>query len=377
MTNEEQIKLALECGAMVLTHAGAVEVEFDSVGLAEYSKRLLAQQQEPALAKYNDCDGAEESDPVERLRFFCSLAMKGRDWIDVEQFFDAVIAKRTGLEERITALEMQVSPEMIDHYQALQEQLADMKALATDNKNWFDELKADYDKQQEQLAAAQLTIERMRPWLKLDAVKAKEIVMQALPSANIVEGDGTNPPDVAVLADTGIDSGLLSKKMQEQLAAAQQHPTSWTWECFGTEPGYEYEDDHWYSEWSYSKPIVSKDNERFIRNIMPLYYHPSTSALDSVREEARSEERERLTFVLEHDAFIVRRNADSGNKVYQLWTQDEDEEYSVLHGKDEFYPTTVEAVDAAIRMAKGECQHCTPERKCPDHGRSLIDYSGE
>lgn len=46
--------------------------------------------QETALARFNECGGAEEPDPLERLRFFCSLAMNGQDWLDVEQFFDAV-----------------------------------------------------------------------------------------------------------------------------------------------------------------------------------------------------------------------------------------------------------------------------------------------
>ena len=32
----------------------------------------------------------DELDPVERLRFFCSLAMSRQDWIDVEPFFDEV-----------------------------------------------------------------------------------------------------------------------------------------------------------------------------------------------------------------------------------------------------------------------------------------------
>ncbi len=47
--------------------------------------------QEPAKQRYDAAmlDG-EEPDPVERLRFFCSLAMNGHDWIDVEPFFDAL-----------------------------------------------------------------------------------------------------------------------------------------------------------------------------------------------------------------------------------------------------------------------------------------------
>jgi hypothetical protein len=32
----------------------------------------------------------EDTTPLERLRFFCSLAMNGQDWLDVEPFFDAL-----------------------------------------------------------------------------------------------------------------------------------------------------------------------------------------------------------------------------------------------------------------------------------------------
>lgn len=43
----------------------------------------------------------EESEPIERLRAFCSLAMSGQDWIDVEPLFDAIthpnLARADGL----------------------------------------------------------------------------------------------------------------------------------------------------------------------------------------------------------------------------------------------------------------------------------------
>jgi len=35
-------------------------------------------------------EGEVEPDPLERLRFFCSLAMDNRDWLDVEPFFNDV-----------------------------------------------------------------------------------------------------------------------------------------------------------------------------------------------------------------------------------------------------------------------------------------------
>src|ERR1700682_4185180 len=47
-----------------------------------------------AKQRYNELRVEDEvSDPIERLRAFCSLAMNGQDWVDVEPFFDAVLAK--------------------------------------------------------------------------------------------------------------------------------------------------------------------------------------------------------------------------------------------------------------------------------------------
>ena len=45
-----------------------------------------------ALDSFKECGGHEEPNPLERLRFFCSLAMSGQDWLDVEPFFDDVAA---------------------------------------------------------------------------------------------------------------------------------------------------------------------------------------------------------------------------------------------------------------------------------------------
>ena len=36
------------------------------------------------------CIDGEDKDPIERLRFYCSLAMTGQDWLDAEPFFDAL-----------------------------------------------------------------------------------------------------------------------------------------------------------------------------------------------------------------------------------------------------------------------------------------------
>lgn len=44
-----------------------------------------------SLEKYEYfMNGEEETDPVERLRFFLSIALSGQDWLDVEQFLDDI-----------------------------------------------------------------------------------------------------------------------------------------------------------------------------------------------------------------------------------------------------------------------------------------------
>ena len=46
---------------------------------------------EPAKQRYDKCmEDGEESNPIERLRFFLSCALSGQDWIDVEPFIDAI-----------------------------------------------------------------------------------------------------------------------------------------------------------------------------------------------------------------------------------------------------------------------------------------------
>lgn len=59
------------------------------------------------------------------------------------------------------------------------------------------------------------------------------------------------------------------------------------------------------------------------------------------------EESARLDFMLANDAFTVRRNRDGSILQYQLMTQDEDENYHVLHDEHRFYNTEREAIDAA------------------------------
>lgn len=44
------------------------------------------------LQKFYDLRADEISDPLERLRFFCSLCMNQEDWIEVELFFSDIEA---------------------------------------------------------------------------------------------------------------------------------------------------------------------------------------------------------------------------------------------------------------------------------------------
>lgn len=48
---------------------------------------------EPALFRYKrNTEGEDDLDPIERLRFFLSLALHGQDWIDVEPFLNDIEA---------------------------------------------------------------------------------------------------------------------------------------------------------------------------------------------------------------------------------------------------------------------------------------------
>lgn len=64
------------------------------VALCEAYARLAIAQDRARMGnakeQYDACGGDEETDPLERLRAFCSFAMRGQDWLDVEPFFDDV-----------------------------------------------------------------------------------------------------------------------------------------------------------------------------------------------------------------------------------------------------------------------------------------------
>jgi hypothetical protein len=62
--------------------------------LAEIDRLKRQAEPVPALTRYNETiaetGDADMGGPLERLRFFCSLAMSGQDWLHCEPFFDAL-----------------------------------------------------------------------------------------------------------------------------------------------------------------------------------------------------------------------------------------------------------------------------------------------
>jgi len=85
---------------------------YDEEELKDYARAAIEADRKrrfesgEALQRYKDCEGDKESDPIERLRFYCSLAMSGQDWLDVEPFFDDLIAdrKRRGEPVKVNAI---------------------------------------------------------------------------------------------------------------------------------------------------------------------------------------------------------------------------------------------------------------------------------
>jgi hypothetical protein len=102
----EQVREALE------SYRGQVNIYGDSPA-ADVCAALDAALAEPerypekgpALTVYNEIAATDDpGSPLERLRFFCSIAMRPQDWLDVAPFFDAVAEpeKKTAPLPRIT-----------------------------------------------------------------------------------------------------------------------------------------------------------------------------------------------------------------------------------------------------------------------------------
>lgn len=90
----EQIRTAME-------HYARAAIEADR-------KRGNAKRRYDEIMK----DDTEKPDPIEDLRFYCSIAMSGQDWLDVEPFFDVLIADRKRRGEPIANL--WVNPETLE-----------------------------------------------------------------------------------------------------------------------------------------------------------------------------------------------------------------------------------------------------------------------
>lgn len=79
---------------------GIVEGSYAAEAIGRWGVDAIANYQRQrredgyALRRFHECGGADEKDPIERLRFFCSFATGGQDWLDLESFIADVIADR-------------------------------------------------------------------------------------------------------------------------------------------------------------------------------------------------------------------------------------------------------------------------------------------
>lgn len=89
MTLDSLKELRNHIESMSWTHAH--DIEHANAALALIDREHAA----PALQRYNEFVSADDDlNALERLRAFCSFAMEGQDWLDVEPFFAAVEAER-------------------------------------------------------------------------------------------------------------------------------------------------------------------------------------------------------------------------------------------------------------------------------------------
>lgn len=80
-------------------------------------------------------------------------------------------------------------------------------------------------------------------------------------------------------------------------------------------------------------------------------YRAMLATLSAQNRGEEAADSERLDFMLDNKAFTVRCNRDGSITQYQLMTQDEDENYHVLHDEHRFYNTERDAIDAALSQA--------------------------
>lgn len=98
-TRERVTTLLLEVMDWTYTqaHRNRPMTEAEQKVLADIRTALAAPEpvrypeKRPALEVYNEIAATDDpGSPLERLRFFCSLAMRPQDWLDVEPFFDSL-----------------------------------------------------------------------------------------------------------------------------------------------------------------------------------------------------------------------------------------------------------------------------------------------
>ena len=117
MTNQELKKIEERCKKAFIGYNGPFASSIDEVDefftdslkiipalladLEDKNNELMAlySKRESPLEKFNEFI-EDEKDPVERLRFYLSLALTGQDWLDVESFFNDIIKERKDLEDK-------------------------------------------------------------------------------------------------------------------------------------------------------------------------------------------------------------------------------------------------------------------------------------
>ena len=95
--------------------------------LAKFAALQQPQEsKETALQQYNALTvGSVDPDPIERLRFFLSISLKGQDWLDVEKFIDDL-----QIPDGYTLVPIEPTDEMIDAAMSRYKHQSDSQAYA-------------------------------------------------------------------------------------------------------------------------------------------------------------------------------------------------------------------------------------------------------
>lgn len=155
-----------------------------------------------ALDRFKQTGGSDEQDPIERLRFFCSLAMNGQDWLDVEPFFDAITASFN--------FQLDIINEQRRSIGALNMCVGGEGSCTTDNLVRVGRLEANIEEltQTNELLQAEMVMlkqdaERYR-WLRNANVNVAEV--------NISHKEGVWKYYTHEMLDASIDSAIATRK---------------------------------------------------------------------------------------------------------------------------------------------------------------------